>query len=204
MLDDLPTDCGHEEGHKGYKSTWVGYKLHIDVADGQIPISCLLTSASLHDSQAAFRWRRCRADDLLMDTRGTVRQHSRSLGHVPLIDTNPRRNKALAVRTEARRPIMPRLPACRAGSLAYGGRRVRWSQRGSWRRECHCMFGVLASPSTSSSPYRRQRPSAPTFHTPLVGRRRRNSPTFTSRRAAGSPERHPVGNPGQMGVHQEN
>ena len=46
---------------KGYKSTWVGYKLHIDVADGQIPISCLLTSASLHDSQAPpFRWRRCR------------------------------------------------------------------------------------------------------------------------------------------------
>ncbi len=39
---------------KGYKSTWVGYKLHIDVADGQIPISCLLTSASLHDSQAAI------------------------------------------------------------------------------------------------------------------------------------------------------
>ena len=26
----------------------------IDVADGQIPISCLLTSASLHDSQAAI------------------------------------------------------------------------------------------------------------------------------------------------------
>ena len=31
---------------KGYKSTWVGYKLHLEVADGQIPISCLLTSAS--------------------------------------------------------------------------------------------------------------------------------------------------------------
>ena len=30
--------------------TWIGYKLHIDVADGQIPISCILTSASLHDS----------------------------------------------------------------------------------------------------------------------------------------------------------
>ena len=34
-----------------------------------------------------------------------IRQHSRSLGHVPLIDTNPRRDKALAeeLRTEARR-----------------------------------------------------------------------------------------------------
>ena len=31
-----------------------GYKLHADVADGGIPVSCLLTSASLHDSQAAL------------------------------------------------------------------------------------------------------------------------------------------------------
>ena len=56
MLDDLPTACdvGMKKDSKGYKSTWVGYKLHIDVADGQIPISCLLTSASLHDSQAAI------------------------------------------------------------------------------------------------------------------------------------------------------
>ena len=56
MLNDLPTDCdvGMKKDSKGYKDTWVGYKLHIDVADGQIPISCLLTSASLHDSQAAI------------------------------------------------------------------------------------------------------------------------------------------------------
>ena len=41
MLDDLPTDCdvGMKKDSKGYKSTWVGYKLHLDVADGQIPIS---------------------------------------------------------------------------------------------------------------------------------------------------------------------
>ena len=48
MLDALPTDCdvGMKKDSKGYKSTWVGYKLHLEVADGQIPISCLLTSAS--------------------------------------------------------------------------------------------------------------------------------------------------------------
>ena len=41
MLDDLPTDCdvGMKKDSKGYKSTWVGYKLHLDVADGQSPIS---------------------------------------------------------------------------------------------------------------------------------------------------------------------
>ena len=45
---------GTKKNSKGYKDTWVGYKLHLDVADGQIPISCLLTSACLHDSQAAI------------------------------------------------------------------------------------------------------------------------------------------------------
>ena len=56
MLDDLPTDCdvGTKTNSKGYKETWIGYKLHIDVADGQVPISCILTSASLHDSQVAI------------------------------------------------------------------------------------------------------------------------------------------------------
>jgi len=33
---------------------WRGYKLHLDVADGQIPISGILTAASLHDSQVAI------------------------------------------------------------------------------------------------------------------------------------------------------
>ena len=32
MLDDLPTDCdvGTKKNSKGYRDTWVGYKLHID------------------------------------------------------------------------------------------------------------------------------------------------------------------------------
>ena len=93
MLDDLPTDCdvGMKKDSKGYKSTWVGYKLHIDVADGQIPISCLLTSASLHDSQAAIPLATLSAERTtnlydLMDAAydaEPIRQHSRSLGHVP-------------------------------------------------------------------------------------------------------------------------
>jgi hypothetical protein len=40
MLDDLPHDCnvGTKKNSKGYKESWIGYKLHIDAADGQIPI----------------------------------------------------------------------------------------------------------------------------------------------------------------------
>ena len=33
---------------------WTGYKLHIDVADGGIPICAVLTSASTHDSQVSI------------------------------------------------------------------------------------------------------------------------------------------------------
>ena len=90
MLDDLPTDCdvGMKKDSKGYQSTWVGYKLHLDVADGQIPISCLLTSASLHDSQAAIPLATLSAEQTtnlydLMDAAydaEPIRQHSRSLG----------------------------------------------------------------------------------------------------------------------------
>ena len=67
------------------------------MADGQIPISCLLTSASLHDSQAAIPLATLSAERTtnlydLMDAAydaEPIRQHSRSLGHVPLIDTKP-------------------------------------------------------------------------------------------------------------------
>ena len=56
MLADLPTCCnvGTKKNAKGYKTSWIGYKLHIDTADGDVPVTCLLTSASLHDSQVAL------------------------------------------------------------------------------------------------------------------------------------------------------
>ena len=54
MRTDLPTYCtvGTKRNAKGHTESWIGYKLHIDTADGDIPVTCLLTSASLHDSQA--------------------------------------------------------------------------------------------------------------------------------------------------------
>jgi hypothetical protein len=41
MLNDLPTACdvGTKRNAKGYKESWVGYRLHLDVADGGIPIT---------------------------------------------------------------------------------------------------------------------------------------------------------------------
>ena len=45
MLQELPSACdkGCKTNSKGSKQWWVGYKLHMDVADGEVPISCILT-----------------------------------------------------------------------------------------------------------------------------------------------------------------
>ena len=57
MLDDLPKVCdiGAKVDAQGNKNSWVGYKLHIDSTDADIPVSCILNSASLHDSQVSTR-----------------------------------------------------------------------------------------------------------------------------------------------------
>ena len=50
MLSELPRKCdrGCKPDSTGKKFYWSGYKLHVDVADRQIPISCILTSASVN------------------------------------------------------------------------------------------------------------------------------------------------------------
>jgi len=55
MFDDLPTACdvGTKKNSKGYKVSWIGYKLHIDVADAAYRL-CGINSASPHDSQVAI------------------------------------------------------------------------------------------------------------------------------------------------------
>ena len=100
MLDELPRACdvGVKQGAKGHRESWVGYKLHIDAADGGIPLSCILTSASLHDSQAAIPLATMTAERVtnlydLMDSAydaPEIKAHSASLGHVAIIDVNPR------------------------------------------------------------------------------------------------------------------
>ena len=100
MLKELPTVCnvGSKKNSQGYVETWIGYKLHIDTADNGLPISALLTSASLHDSQAAIPLATITAKRVqnlydLMDSAYHVPEieaYSRHLNHVPLIDINPR------------------------------------------------------------------------------------------------------------------
>ena len=113
MLADLPRHCdfGSKKNAKGFGERWIGYKLHIDSGDGEVPISCILTSASLHDSRVAIPLSRMsgqRVDHLyeLMDAAydsKDIAEHSHFLGHVPIIDVNVRRNTALKahIRTES-------------------------------------------------------------------------------------------------------
>ena len=51
---ELPTACdwGCKRNSKGKVEKWKGYKLHLVVGDGDIPLCAFLSSASMHDSQA--------------------------------------------------------------------------------------------------------------------------------------------------------
>ena len=169
MLDDLPKACnvGTKKNSKGYKSSWTGYKLHIDAADGGIPISCILTSASSHDSQSAIPLatitsRRVSNCYDLMDSAydaPEIHEYSRRLDHIALIDTNPRRNKALKkeLANESKRCKVVNYQTAEAqrynerstvervnGRLKdeFGARSVR--VRGHAKVMCHLMFGILA------------------------------------------------------------
>jgi len=169
MLKDLPTACdvGTKKNSKGYKESWIGYKLHLDVADGGIPVSGLLTSASTHDSQVAIPLAHLSQERVvnlydLMDSAydvSQIRNFSRQLGHVPLIDVNPRRNQALkeALTAENKRCRLAgyqvaediryneRSTVERVNARLkdeFGGRMVR--VRGHAKVMCHLMFGVLA------------------------------------------------------------
>ena len=50
-MADLPTRCdvGTKDNAKEYKKSWIGYKMHIDSIDGDIPVSAILSSASLRE-----------------------------------------------------------------------------------------------------------------------------------------------------------
>lgn len=155
MLNDLPKecDCSTKVNSKGHPQYWAGYKLHVDVADGQIPVSCILTSASLYDNQVALPLATMTAERVtnlydLMDAAydsKIIREHSRALGHEPIIDYNNRKcqeHREFAPH-EAQR-FKERTGVERVfGRLKdeFGGRRIR--VRGAAKVMTSLMFGIL-------------------------------------------------------------
>lgn len=169
MLADLPRACdvGAKRNAKGHQESWIGYKLHIDTADGEIPVSCVLTAASVHDSQVAIPLATITAGRVtnlydLMDSAydvAAIKQHSRDLNHVPIIDVNPRAAPGLKQELADEAKRLRRVGHRMAEQLRYGerstaervngglkdnhgGRTVR--VRGPDKVMCHLMFGILS------------------------------------------------------------
>lgn len=152
-LAELPRGCdaGCKTDSRGYTRWWRGYKLHLDVVDGDIPVSGLLTSASLHDSQVAIPLAQLTAARVtslydLMDSAydaEAIRKFSRGLGHVPIIE--PRKwVDYVPLDAAERQRYSQRTASERVNSRLkeeFGGHTVR--VRGASKVMAHLMFGVL-------------------------------------------------------------
>ena len=154
-LADLPTACavGCKRNSKGHQECWIGCKLHVDTIDGDIPVSALLTSASVHDSQVAIPLAQMTAQRMtslydLMDSAydaPQIHEFSRRLGPVPIIDPNPRRGEKIPLAPAPAQRFKQRNASERVNSLLkerYGGRFVR--VRGARKVMAHLMFGLIA------------------------------------------------------------
>ena len=157
LLDMPDVHCTHgcKKNAKGHTDHWIGYKLHASTSDGGIPLALYLSSASLHDSQPAILLQQAvdaRTKAVFYDLKDSaydaaaIKEHSRALGSVPIIDANKRRS------SEAPPPMEPdRAEHYKARSDSerfnsdlkdnHGGRTVR--VRGAAKVMTHLMFGVL-------------------------------------------------------------
>lgn len=156
MLAELSkkADVGTKRNSKGYQVSWKGYKLHIDTADGAIPIAAILTSASTHDSQVAIPLATMTSERVvslydLMDAAydaDIIREHSRSLDHIPLIDFNHRRESdTREFLPHEKQRYKERSTAERVNARLkdeFGAMMIR--VRGHAKIMTHLMFGVVA------------------------------------------------------------
>jgi transposase/IS5 family transposase len=154
MKATLPNECdvGSKKDSKGFSHSWTGYKLHIDTADGGVPISCILTSASVHDSQVALPLMQTTAARVtslydVMDAAydaSIIRDQSEKLGHVPIIDNNPRRGEKIEMDPAKKERYKIRSSAERVNARLkdeFGARQLR--VKGPRKTMAHLMFGVL-------------------------------------------------------------
>lgn len=155
-LADLPRVCdrGCKRNSKRDPYYWRGYKLHLETSDSGVPVSALLTSASLHDGQAAIPLaqlsaRRVTALYELKDSAydaGAIQAYARRLGHVPIIDPAGRGRyvplplaPARAARLKRERTVVERSYSDLKDN--HGGRNVR--VRGAVKVMAHLCFGLL-------------------------------------------------------------
>jgi hypothetical protein len=154
-LRELPVycDCGTKKNSKGFKESWIGYKLHADVNDCGLPVSVALTAASVHDSQVAIplmKMTSAKVDYLydLMDAAYDARviyEISRGLGHVPIIDKNSRGGEVIPMAPHEAARYNERTSVERFNSRMkdeFGAANLM--VRGASKVMMHLMFGVVA------------------------------------------------------------
>jgi hypothetical protein len=169
MLADLPRQCdmGAKKNSQGQDQYWRGYKLHLDVADGQVPINAVLTSASVHDSQVAIPLMRMTSRRVvylydLMDSAydaDAILAESRALNHVPIVAPHPRRGSKRVSQCPKAFPARPTPELSWAEQDRYKERTMservnarlkdefganQLRVRGAAKVMAHLMFGVVA------------------------------------------------------------
>ena len=143
-----PADLGRKGPHR-----WKGYKLHLDCGDGGVPLSSVVTSASLHDSQAAIYLeeltsRRVVSLYTLMDKAydaTEIREFVAKKNKVALISPQKRQGQVIWLDPAQRRRFQERGTVERVFSRLkdhFGARYV--NVRGHSKVTAHLMFGVLA------------------------------------------------------------
>jgi hypothetical protein len=156
MMADLPKHCdiGSKKDSKGFKKSWKGYKFHIDTACEDIPLSAILTSASVHDSQVSLPLSKLTEGRAiyfyeLMDAAydaSIIRAYVAAKGRIALIDFNHRspkdERKFLPHEAERYNGRSSAEPVNSQLKDNYGGNRIR--VRGSEKVKSHLMFGLLA------------------------------------------------------------
>lgn len=154
-LQGIPVVCdvGAKKNAQGYLETWTGFKFHVDVNDCGFPVSVVLTSASVHDSQVAIPLMKLTSSkvDYLCDLMDSaydaqlIYEASRGLGHVPLIDKDPRGKEVLPMAPQEALRYIERTVSERFNNRLkeeFGGKNVR--VRGYEKVKLHLMFGVMA------------------------------------------------------------
>lgn len=154
-LTDLPIGCdwSGKRNSKGKVEYWRGYKLHLSLADGGVPLAAVLTSASPHDSQVAIPLMQMTSEraTVLYDLADAaydapeITDFSKALGRVPIFDPNKRRGTKLELAPAKKIRYRERSTVERGNSDLkdnYGARHVR--VKGHWKVSTHLMFGVIA------------------------------------------------------------
>jgi hypothetical protein len=155
MMNELSQNCdiGTKRNAKGHTVSWIGYKLHIDTGDNGIPLSCLLTSASVHDSSVSLPLEEITGDRVtslytLMDAAydsKIIKYHVVGKGKIPVIDHNPRREEKIKFDPPKAERYKARTGAERTNAILkdnFGGNFI-WV-KGPSKVMCHLMFGIIS------------------------------------------------------------